>query len=158
LICYHGALRCPQAKKKVKRWMNGCQVAYSRFRNVPRSVRPSSRGSRVRVAGMPMTRRGLSTVRHLPGQLQYIMTYGAMMILAPGTGNSAVLCPSVRGPMHLTGVLTAASQPSSWVFSCDLEALYQESAWVASRMTSLLAILRGESVGTGEVCRCKCLQ
>lgn len=39
--------------------------------------------------------------------------------------------------MHSTGSGTLASQPSSWEESWDLEALYQEPAWLAS-LTDML--------------------
>lgn len=69
--------------------------------------------------------------RDVPGRA----SYGPMITLAPATGNVAAGSSSADiGPMHCTGASTADNQLSSCEDSCDLDEVYQEPAWLASRM------------------------
>lgn len=57
-----------------------------------------------------------------------------MITLAPGTGRAGTGCSSADcDPIHLTGVVTLESHPSSSEESLDFEDEYQEPAWLASR-------------------------
>ena len=53
-----------------------------------------------------------------------------MITLAPGTGREDNGCDADcdSGPMHLTGRVTASSQPSSCEDSCDFDEEYQDPA------------------------------
>lgn len=116
--------------------------AHSRIAHIPRFVRPSCRGSGVRVASVP----GLLFSFSLQDSRYALKTHGPMMILAPGTGRLSTFSPSLWGPMHVTGVLTSLSQPSSCEFSCDLEEVYHEPAWEGSRMMCLADMIMWERI------------
>ena len=65
-----------------------------------------------------------------------------MMTLAPGTGSCSMVEPSLLGPMHAIGGVTASSQPeSNLCSSCRFE-VYQEPACDGFLMIDLSAILR----------------
>ncbi len=64
-----------------------------------------------------------------------------MITLAPGIGSASIVWSRDCGPMHLTGVWTASSQPSSWEESCGFEDEYHEPAWLGSRTVCLDAIV-----------------
>ena len=64
-------------------------------------VREASMSEGIHVSARPMAQ----SITHI--------SYGPMMILASGTGSCSTCWPSVRGPMHVTGVFTSSSQPSS---------------------------------------------
>lgn len=63
-----------------------------------------------------------------------LMSYGAIIALAPDEGNSTGACLEESVPMHSVFAGTAFNQPSSWDDSSLLFAEYHEPACVASRL------------------------
>ena len=83
---------------------------HSRLAYIPGLVCVCGRRTRVREASMS---EGVHvSARPIPLSVTH-RSYGPMMTLAPGTGSWSTCWPSVRGPIHVTGVFTSSSQPSS---------------------------------------------
>ena len=64
----------------------------------------------------------------------WVVSYGAIIALAPGTGISTGGALEDADPIYLTCCGTAASQPSSSRESFPGLSEYQEPAWLASRL------------------------
>lgn len=109
--------------------MKSNELSDLRFPHIPRLICPCCCWSGVRITRMP-TR---VSARRKYFRRPRISTHGAMITLAPGTGSSLRLCPSDRGPMHVTGVGTAERYRSSSESSCDADFVYHDPAWLASR-------------------------